>query len=160
MNRVIVLGGLGLFGRTAAALLRRLGMTVLAASRGLNADLRIDANDRASIRTALRPGDLIIDAAGPFRDRSVALVEAATEVGFDIVDINDDLAYAERVLALETQIAGAGIRVLSSASSVSAVGATVVRHSGVVAPTRVTAFLRPPHATRRIRAPPYHCSAR
>ena len=146
MKRVIVLGGLGLFGRTAAAQLRRLGMTVLTASRGLNADLHIDANDRASIRTALRRGDLVIDAAGPFRDRSAALVEAATEVGFDIVDINDDLSYAEKVLALETRITSAGIRVLSSASSVSAVAATVVRHSGVVAPTRVTAFLAP--ATR------------
>jgi hypothetical protein len=146
MKRVIVLGGLGLFGRTAAAQLRRLGMTVLTASRGLNADLRIDANDSASIRTALRPGDLIIDAAGPFCARSATLVEAATEVGFDIVDINDDLAYAERVLALETRIINAGIRVLSSASSVSAVAATVVRHSGVVAPMRVTTFLAP--ATR------------
>ncbi len=146
MKRVIVLGGLGLFGRTASAQLRRLGMTVLTASRGLNADLQIDANDRASIHTALRRGDLIIDAAGPFRDRSAALVEAATEVGFDVVDINDDMSYAEKVLALEMQIVSAGIRVLSSASSVSAVGATVVRHSCVKAPTRVTAFLAP--ATR------------
>jgi saccharopine dehydrogenase-like protein len=146
MKRVIVLGGLGLFGRTAAAQLRRLGITVLTASRGLNADLQIDANDRASIRNSLRPGDLVIDAAGPFRERSATLVEAAIEAGFDIVDINDDLTYAEKVLALETRITSAGIRVLSSASSVSAVGATVVRHSRVVAPKRVTAFLAP--ATR------------
>ena len=160
MKRVIVLGGLGLFGRTAAAQLRRWGTTVLTASRGLNADLRIDANDRASICNSLRPGDLVLDAAGPFRERSTSLVEAAIETGFDIVDINDDLAYAERMLALETRITSAGIRVLSSASSVSAVAATVVRHSGVEAPTRVTAFCAPPHATRPMREPLYRCSAR
>jgi hypothetical protein len=151
VKRVIVLGGLGLFGRTAAAQLRRWGMTALTASRGANADLQIDANNGESIRAALRPGDLVLDAAGPFRERSKALVETAIEIGFDIIDINDDLAYAEKMLALETRITRARIRVLSSASSVSAVVATVMRHSGIVAPTRVTAILAP--ATRHTANP-------
>jgi hypothetical protein len=143
VKRVIVLGGLGLFGRTAAAELRRLGMSVLIASRGPNAELQLDANDRTSIRAKLRPDDLVLDAAGPFRQRSMILMEAAIEIGFDIVDINDDLTYAEQVIALETRIADARIRVLSSASSVSAVAAAVIRRSGVVAPKRVTTFLAP-----------------
>jgi hypothetical protein len=88
----------------------------------------------------------VLDAAGPFHDRSTALIEAAIETGFDVVDINDDLAYAEKVLALESRIDSAGIRVLSSASSVSAVTAAVLRHSGVTGPTRITSFLAP--ATR------------
>jgi hypothetical protein len=119
---------------------------VLTASRGATADLKINANDSASVRAALQPGDVVLDAAGPFRERSAALVEAAIDVGCDIVDINDDLSYAEKMLALETRIAGAGIRVLSSASTVSAVAAAMVLHSGVVAPTRVTTYLVP--ATR------------
>jgi hypothetical protein len=146
VKRVIVLGGLGLFGGSAAAELRRVGMPVIVASRGTNADMQLDANDRTSIRAQLRPGDIVLDAAGPFRKRSTALVEAAIDIGFDIVDINDDLAYAENVIALEPRIADVGIQVLSSASSVSAVAAAVVRQSGVVAPARVTAFLAP--ATR------------
>jgi hypothetical protein len=150
VTRVIAVGGLGLFGRTAAEQLERLGTPVLIASRR-SGDLVIDANNTASIRNALRAGDLVLDAAGPFRERSVTLIEAAIEIGFDVVDINDDLAYAEKVLALEPQIASAGIRVLSSASSVSAVAAAIVRLSSVVAPVRVTAWLAP--ATRHTANP-------
>jgi hypothetical protein len=47
------------------------------------------------------------------------------------------------VLALKAKIEAAGIRVLSSASSVSAVAAAMVRHCGIVEPRRVTAFLAP-----------------
>ena len=143
VRRVIVLGGLGLFGRTAAAQLRQLGVAVQTASRSAAADLQVDANDPASIRASLRAGDVVVDAAGPFYSRSTALINAAIEIGFDVIDLNDDLRYAESVLALEPQIAAAGIRVLSSASSVSAVAATIVRHSGLAAPRRVTAFLVP-----------------
>ena len=145
-KRVIVLGGLGLFGRTTVEQLRELGVSAQTASRGAAADLRVDANDRASIRACFRPGDMVIDAAGPFHERSTALIEAAIEIGFDVIDFNDDLGYAEWVIALEPQIEAAGIRVLPSASSVSAVAAAVIRHSGVAEPVRVSAFLAP--ATR------------
>ncbi len=143
VNRIIVLGGLGLFGRTVAEQLRQEGLNPLTASRRAAADLQIDANDPASIRAALAPGDLIVDAAGPFQMRTTALMEAAIEIGFDVIDLNDDLRYAESIIALEQRIADAGIRMLSSASSVSAVAAAVVRHSGIEMPRRVTAFLAP-----------------
>jgi hypothetical protein len=143
MRRVIVLGGLGLFGRAAADQLSRLAIRPILASRGASAELRIDANDRESICSVLRKGDLVIDTAGPFQVRTTALVEAAIDVGFDIIDVNDNLAYAEHVLAMEQRITAAGIRVLSAASTVSAVAAAVIRSCGVSAPVRVTAFLAP-----------------
>jgi hypothetical protein len=65
------------------------------------------------------------------------------EVGFDVIDINDDLQYAEKLIALEPRIESAGIRVLSSASSVSAIAAAIVEHSGMQVPRRVTVFLVP-----------------
>jgi len=143
MRRVIVLGGLGHFGRIAAEQLRLLRVGVQIASRNPAADLQVDANDAESIRAALRAGDIVIDAAGPFHGRSTALLESAIEIGVDLIDINDDLRYAEAVLALQPQIESAGIRVLSSASTVSAVATAVVRDSGIAAPKRVTAFLVP-----------------
>ncbi len=146
MRRVIVLGGLGFFGRAAAAQLRRLGVHVRTASRGGGADLRIDANDPESIRAAVRPGNIVLDAAGPFHGRSLALVEMAIRVGFDVVDLNDDLQYAELVLSRAPQIAEAGIRVLCSASTVSAFAAAVMRIIGPTSPRRLTSFLMP--ATR------------
>ena len=146
MRRVIVLGGLGFFGRAAAAQLRRLGVHVRTASRGGGADLRIDANDPESIRAAVRPGNIVLDAAGPFHGRSLALVEMAIRVGFDVVDLNDDLQFAELVLSRAPQIAEAGIRVLCSASTVSAFAAAVMRIIGPTSPRRLTSFLMP--ATR------------
>ena len=143
MKRVIVLGGLGQFGRTAAQQLRRFGIPVQTAGRRPAADMQVDANDANSIRAALRAGDVVIDTAGPFHTRSTALIESAMEIGFDVIDINDDLGYAESVLALAPRITGAEIRVLSSASTVSAVAAAVVRHSGIATPRQAMSFLAP-----------------
>jgi hypothetical protein len=146
VRRVIVLGGLGLFGGTAAAQLRKFGVPVQTASRGPGADLRLDANDSASIRSIVRHGNIVLDAAGPFHTRTVALIEVGIEIGFDIVDLNDNLGYAESVVALEPRINEAGIRVLSSASTVSAFAAAVMQIIGPADPRRVTSFLVP--ATR------------
>ncbi|MCZ6796214.1 MAG: saccharopine dehydrogenase NADP-binding domain-containing protein [Planctomycetota bacterium] len=143
MRRVVVLGGRGLFGRTAAEELRALGLEPEIASRRPGVDVRVDANDRDDLRHAFREGDLVIDTAGPFQERSTALVDAAIDVGFDVVDINDDLSYAERVVALNESIDRAGIRVLSSCSSVSAISASIVQRSGAKKPVRLTGFLAP-----------------
>jgi hypothetical protein len=143
VKRVVVIGGLGLFGRTIVQQLRQLGIIAKSASRGGGTELRVDANDPVSIRRVMRTGDVVIDAAGPFHERTTALIESAIDVGFDVIDINDNLRYAESVVALQSRIDAASIRVLSSASSVSAVAATIVRHSDIEQPTRVTTFLAP-----------------
>lgn len=143
MKRIVVVGGLGLFGRTVISELATLGLTAIVCSRRGEADLRMDANDAASIQQALRADDLVVDAAGPFHTRSTALINQAIEMKFDVVDINDDLRYAESVLELAPEIAAAGIRVVSSSSSVSAIAAAVVAHSGIAMPRRVTSFLAP-----------------
>jgi hypothetical protein len=143
VKQTIVLGGLGHFGRTAADELRALGVPFKRATRRGNADLHIDAEDGASIHASIKHGDIIVDAAGPFHARSTALLETAIEIGFHVIDINDNLQYAEKVLSLEPRIQSAGIRVLSSASTVSAVAAAVIRQCGITSPKGVTAFLAP-----------------
>ena len=152
MARLVVLGGLGGFGGSVAAELRRLGFSPRIATRGARVsgaggaarpDLHVDADDRESIERALEPGDLVVDAAGPFHRRSTALVELACAIGFDIIDLNDDLTYAQAVLGQGRAIAAAGIRVLSSCSSVSAIAARAIAMSGVREPTRFSSFLMP-----------------
>ncbi len=143
MRRVIVLGGLGLFGRAAAEQLKKLGVHVQSASRREGADLRMDANNSESIRSVVRAGNIVLDAAGPFHTRTPALLNAAIETGFDIVDLNDNLGYAESVVALQSQIEESGIRVLSSASTVSAFAAAVIKSVGISAPRRIASFLAP-----------------
>jgi len=62
MTRVIVLGGTGFFGAAATAALRDAGLSVTVAARR-NADLVVDAQDRDSLRRALRPGDVVLAMA-------------------------------------------------------------------------------------------------
>lgn len=141
--RIVVLGGLGWFGRAAADALRRDGQRPLVASRRSGGDLLIDAEDSESLRSTLRPGDIVIDAAGPFQHRSTRLLETCMALGCDVIDLSDSLDYATGIRRVATQIKAAGIRVLTSCSSVSAVSASLVRLTGIDEPVRVSVFLAP-----------------
>lgn len=144
MRRVIVLGAGGFFGSLATDRLLAEGFAPVRSSRRPGIfELQIDANDADSIRSRLRPGDIVLDAAGPFQTRTTALVEAATELGFDVVDLSDSFAYAARVVAMRDRIDRAGVRILTSCSAVSAVSAALVRLTGVAEPERVSVFLAP-----------------
>lgn len=143
MRRVIVLGASGFFGRAAMELLQEIGIAAIPASRSERASIKVDVNDAESIRQSFNRGDVVVDAAGPFRGRSSALIGAAIEIGFDLIDINEDLNYAEQIWARKDRIDAAGIRVISSASTVSAIAAAMVRYANVSEPIRITAILAP-----------------
>ena len=143
MKRIVVVGGRGWFGRAAAEMLRRDGGRPVISSRRPGADLLLDAEDRQSLTASLRAGDIVIDAAGPFQERSTALVEMCLGLGCSVIDLSDSLDYARRVQRLALQIEAAGILVLTSCSSVSAVSAALIQLSGVTTPVRVSAFLAP-----------------
>ncbi|HEX8904479.1 MAG TPA: NAD-dependent epimerase/dehydratase family protein, partial [Longimicrobiaceae bacterium] len=142
MTRVVVLGGTGFFGGAAVAALRDAGVSVTTAARR-NADLLVDVCDRDSLRRALRPGDVVLDAAGPFQARNAALVETAIEMKFDVADLADASAYVGRELPLADRAVAAGVRILPACSTASAVSSAMIAWSGVSAPVRVTAFLVP-----------------
>jgi hypothetical protein len=144
MRRVIVIGAHGFFGHVATLRLREAGLEPISASRhAAISELQVDADDPGSIRSVLHAGDIVLDAAGPFQTRTTALVEAATEIGFDVVDLSDSFAYAGRILAIRDQIDRSHARVLTSCSAVSAVSASLVRLSGIREPVRVSVFLVP-----------------
>jgi saccharopine dehydrogenase-like NADP-dependent oxidoreductase len=143
VTRIVVAGGLGFFGGAVVEQLKRLGEKPLVASRREGGDLRMDVEDAMSLRTALRPGDVIVDTAGPFQDRTTLLVDAAVEIGFDLIDISDSLAYALKIFEMHSRIDSSGVRVLTSCSSASAVTAALVRLSAIAQPLRVTTFLVP-----------------
>jgi hypothetical protein len=151
LKRIIVLGAAGFFGGLAVERLRAEGLSPMRASRRRGMDLQLDAEVLASLRSVLQKGDLVLDAAGPFQQRSTALVEVAVEVGVDVIDISDSLAYATRVRDLRDRIDRAGIRVLNGCSAVSAVSAALVSLSGMTNPVRASVFLAP--AARRTANP-------
>jgi hypothetical protein len=142
MRRVIIAGGTGFFGRAALELLAEHGIAAIAASRRHGA-LNLDVENPDSLRRTLQPGDVLIDTVGPFQDRTTTLLEAAVEIGVDVIDISDSLSYARRVAALADPIAARGICVLSSCSSVSAISAWLVRQTRIDEPVRASGFLAP-----------------
>jgi len=143
VRRIVVVGGTGFFGAAAVERLRADGLQPVVASKHGKADLRLDVNSRASVKSALRQSDVVLDAAGPFQARTTALVEAALETGFDVVDLSDSLEYAEKIEGLRLRIEAAGIRVLTSCSSVSAISAAAVHLSGLPKPVRLAVCLSP-----------------
>lgn len=141
MRRVLIAGGSGFFGRRVAELLRADGMRPLIAGR--SAEVALDVEDAASLRAAMRPGDVIVDAAGPFQSRTTALAETAIQMGADLVDLSDSLQYTRRIAVLDTRARERDVAVVSSCSAVSTVAAALVRLSGVDRPVRVSALLAP-----------------
>lgn len=146
MRRIIVLGGAGFFGGAIVDALCEAGLAPLVGSRRANADVVVDVEDASSLRTALRSDDLLIDAVGPFQRRTTKLIEAALEIGCDVIDIADSLDYVAAVYALREQIEAAGIRVLTACSAVSTVSAAIVERSDIADPVSVRGILVP--ATR------------
>lgn len=137
-----MVGGTGFFGRAALDLLRETGIPALAAARR-SAELTLDAEDAASIRRALRAGDVVLDAAGPFQARTTLLARSATEIGFDLVDLADALGYVQQVRLLDGEAAAAGVRLMPACSTASAVSAAALAWSGLPDPVRFTALLAP-----------------
>ena len=149
-RRVVVVGGTGFFGRTGVELLQAEGRRVAVASRRGDAELQIDAEDPASIRAALDPDDIVVDAAGPFQNRSTVLVEGAIEVGFALIDLADSVAFVRRVRALADPIERSRARVYSACSTMSTLSAAAIEASTVSRPTQFRSLLLP--AVRRTRA--------
>lgn len=137
MRRIVLLGAAGYFGSAAAGLLRQRGIPFIAAGRGSVAELKVDAERPEG----LREGDVVLDAAGPFQRRTAALLEAAIEKRFDVVDLSDSLAYAKAAVALAPRFERAGIRVITACSSASAVSAVLVRATGIREPVSARVFL-------------------
>ena len=146
MNRIIVAGARGFFGSTVDRLLRAEGCTPLRASRRPGGDLVLDVEDCASIRNAIRPQDVIVDATAPFQKRTATLVDEAIAVGADVIDLSDSLAYARLVWTRDGAARARGVRLLNSCSSVSVLSAFAIERSGIRNPIAIHGFLAP--ATR------------
>ena len=143
MQRVVILGGQGQFGSEAARQLQQRGIQTLIGSRRPGSDLQIDANNAEMVQAALQAGDIVLDSAGPFQNRNAVLVDQAIAQGFDLVDLNDSLAYAQLLGTRREQAEQAGVRIMSSSSSVSVLAALAVQKSGIARPIRISSFLVP-----------------
>lgn len=142
-RRLVVLGAGGSFGGKLRELLAEEGLPALGAARRPGFDLVCDLEDPASLRASLRPGDVVVDCVGPFQARTPALLEAACEVGFDVVDLADSVGYARSACSMDQRARSAGVRLMTGQSSVSALAGRALRASGLARPTALVGLLVP-----------------
>jgi saccharopine dehydrogenase-like NADP-dependent oxidoreductase len=134
----VLLGGSGVFGSAIAEALRERGFEPHTPSHA-----QVDVERSEALLSRLQPRDVVIDACGPFHQRTTTLLEVAIKVGFDVVDLSDNLGYALAVQAMDERLKAAAVRVFTSCSAVSAVTAAAVRKSGIQEPIRVSVCLLP-----------------
>jgi predicted dinucleotide-binding enzyme len=144
VRRVIVVGA-GFFGRLVAQRLRAAGVTPLIATRR-GADLQLDAEEEGSLLDNLSAGDVVVDTAGPFSERTTRLVRSAIDAGCDVVDIAESLGWSEAVLALSQRAAATGSRLFPACSAVAAIAGACVNVSGMEHPETVDVYIAPASA--------------
>ena len=139
MSRILVIGGYGGFGARLAARLAAEGHSVLVGGRNRGkAGAFCDAwpgtepvvidrrGDIVSVFAATRP-DLVIDAAGPFQGSDYAVPRACIAAAIPYLDLADGRDFVTGIAALDADARGAGVAVVSGASSLPALTGAIVR---------------------------------
>lgn len=140
MKRVLVLGGYGSFGARISELLAKAGrFEVIVGGRNLDKaqahcrlrpDLgltaaRIDRDRGFGASLAeFRPW-LVVDAVGPFQDATYEVARLCIAAGCHYIDIADGRAFVENFHQLDAEARGAGVSLISGASSVPALSSAV-----------------------------------
>jgi len=120
--KVIVLGGYGVFGGRLARFLLADGLRVIVAGRSMkNAQAFTDAHGGEV------PGDVLVDAAGPFQGYAdYAVSRLAVDCGCHALDLSDDAAFTTGISDLDAAAKAAGVAVLSGVSTVPALSSAAV----------------------------------
>ncbi len=136
--KVVVLGGYGVFGGRLARLLLGDGLHVVVVGRTLakaeaftaeygGEAMELDLRDPSGLREVLEPGDVVVDAAGPFQAYTeYSLARLAVECGCHALDLSDDAAFTMGISELDDAARAAGVAVLSGVSTVPALSSAVV----------------------------------
>ncbi len=144
MQRVLVLGGYGAFGRLAAERLARMpGIEVVVAGRSearardlaarlaprAKAQVSAVCLDAGGLSTAalgaLRPA-VMINATGPFQEQDYGVARVCIAAGVHYLDLADARAFVTGIAALDADARKAGVLVASGASTVPAISGAVV----------------------------------
>jgi hypothetical protein len=105
-GRIVLFGATGHAGRLILEALRAAGETPVLAGRdrtvlglltGADHMVIADLADPASLRGILRPGDVVVSAAGPFIRFGGALLDAVIEAGAIYIDASGEAAFVRQV---------------------------------------------------------------
>jgi hypothetical protein len=151
VNRILVIGGYGGFGARLARRLAAAGHAVLVGGRDAAKGSAFAATlaraegvcvdrdgDVGAVLARLKP-DLLVDAAGPFQGSDYRVAEACLAAGIPYLDLADGRAFVTGFAGLDERARGAGIAMVSGASSVPALSGAAARQlaAGLDRVTRV-----------------------
>ena len=134
MRSILVVGAAGVFGsRLVEQLLAMVDADLVLAGRDPSRAAQLVAKLRSAGRSArfepldrLKPDAerlkvlaprVVIDAAGPFQDSSLALAEACIAAGVHYIDLADARDFVARIPTLDEVARASGVAVVSGASS-------------------------------------------
>ena len=144
LDKILILGGYGVFGGRLAELISDMDIDVLICGRSAaKAAAKCQALqgtarfiplplDRVDIAGALRDHtpDIVIDASGPFQDYGdapYAVIRACLDAGIDYMDFADAADFALGVRAFNEEAKSKGVTILSGVSSFPVLTAAVLR---------------------------------
>lgn len=129
MKKVLVIGATGRVGGAVAASLlkqsdnvqvlvagrRRAVGEAFAQSLGPKAQfVAVDLDDRASMLSAMRGADLVINTAGPFQMAEPRVLDAALEAGVHYADVADDIGFSKRAKKLHQRALDKGVSAITT----------------------------------------------
>lgn len=122
-NKVLILGGRGRIGSSIAFdLLKHTQAQIIVTGRSAAAPSplqkqfgdrlqyqTVDLADEIGLTRAIAPVDLVVHCAGPFRQRTAAVLNACIAQGINYVDVSDDRVFTEAALECSAAAEAAGI---------------------------------------------------
>jgi len=147
MNKIVVLGGYGNFGKRIVENLAGINdITILIAGRNLSKSSALVENLKATAHALLEPlaidifADnfkqqlldispyLVIHTSGPFQGQDYCVAKACIECGAHYIDLADDRRFVCDIGELDQQAKNKDVLIVSGASSVPGLSSAVVEH--------------------------------
>ena len=137
MDKVLILGGYGNFGRRIATSLVKDGIEVIIAGRnavkakqfanrlGMQAVVLDSGNDLTVELASLKPR-IVINTCGPFQNASYNLAENCINSGINYIDLADGRDFVRNITCLDAAAKAKNIAVISGASTVPGLSSAVL----------------------------------
>ncbi len=142
MNKVLILGGYGNFGKRISKLLTSQNIHIIIAGRDkekaeiLRKELPIDLTEIAIFdinknffaQLALLKPAIVINTCGPFQLSDYSVAQACIEYGVHYIDLADGRDFVTEITTLDSEAKRHNIAVISGASTVPALTSAVIEH--------------------------------
>lgn len=144
MNKILILGGYGNFGRRITTSLAKSGYPIVIAGRHLEKanqcarkiktefpdavveTAQIDINKNLAAQLSATGPGVVINTCGPFQDRDYAAAECCITHNIHYIDLADARDYVTGITALDQRARNAGVLIVSGASTVPGLSTAVL----------------------------------